>query len=203
MPIVSSVLKNSLLKYLLVACFAILMSGCSTVVRQRTLPPSVRSVYVPMIQNRTSEPGLEELLTVAVQREILADGRLDVLKEKDADATLYVTVTRFDEKPLTFDSDNFGTQKTYNVEAIFQVVENIPGRPAIGGDRDIEVEVFYNDDPRSTTFNPEPRERDEMARVFSQVLVLELMTGSLDDDEEFQPEPELDPLGEPDGGLSL
>lgn len=166
---------------LLVLVAVLFLNGCTPVVRARTLPPSVRTVYIPMIENRTSEPGLEERITVAIQEEVLADGRLDIVRERSADAIVPITIRQVDIVPVTLDADGFGTLKEYRIEADFDILENIPGRPRIGDRRDLEVRYVFNDDPRSVNFNPEGREIDQLARVFAQRFVLELMTGEFDE----------------------
>lgn len=166
---------------LLTLVAVLFLNGCTPVVRARTLPPSVRTVYIPMVENRTSEPGLEERITVAIQEEILADGRLEIVRERSADAIVPITIRQFDTVPVTLDADGFGTLKEWRVEADFDILENIPGRPRIGERRKVEVRHVFSDDTRIVNFNPEPREKEQLARVFAQRFVLELMTGEFDE----------------------
>lgn len=176
-----------------------LLSACTPLVRDRTLPPSIRTVHVPMILNRTSEPGLEERMTVAVQEEILADGRLRLATSREADAILRIYLTDFQNRPSSFDVDGFATNRVYEVTANILVEENIAGRPKIGDYRPVLATHFYNADPRRTTFDPEPRTMEELHRIFAREVVLSLLTGELDP-EEGDPEgpgpPRDDPLGD-------
>ncbi|MCC6546878.1 hypothetical protein IT570_06885 [Candidatus Sumerlaeota bacterium] len=165
---------------LLLALPVLLLSGCTPVVRSRTLPPSIRNVYVPMIVNRTAMPGLEEELTVALQEEILADGRLNLVKQKDADAVVRVTLIQFVTAPEKLDEDKFGTRQTWTIEADMEVEENIPGRPLIGGIRKVLATHGYNADTRTTTFNGEPFERELLATNFGRVAAMELISGEFD-----------------------
>lgn len=168
-----------------VACAMVLLlgTGCTPLVRERTLPPSIRSVYIPMIDNRTQEYGLEERFTEAFQREVLADGRLRVVREKEADAIIRITLVNFAAVPQSFDSDRFPTSQTYQVEARMQIQENLPGRPTIGGTRQFRTNHFFNADPRTTTYDPEPRRKEELATAFARDAMLELMTGDFEDPE--------------------
>lgn len=152
-------------------------SGCSPVVRNRTLPVSIRTVYIPMIRNTTQQPGFEERFTVAFQEEVLADGRLDIVSRRQADAIVDIEVAQFGNPPVALDPDQFAGTKVYKVEARMKIIQNIPGRPLIGGLRDVEAEYVFNDDPRATAFNPEPYEIDQLARVFARECLLELITG--------------------------
>lgn len=172
---------------MLLLAVATLLSGCSPIVRERTLPPSVRSVYIPMIKNRTAEPGLEERFTVAVQKEFLADGRLNVVREKEADAILDVTLLNFDRVPQSFDSDNFATSVSYELTTAFEIKENIPGRPAIGGRRKFNTAHFASTDTRVTSFEPESVWMERLAEMFARQMVLEVITGEYESTS-FSPE---------------
>ncbi len=170
------------------------LSACAPLVRERTLPPSIRTVYVPMIVNRTSEPGLEERIVVAVQEEILADGRLRLENRRRADAQVRIFLTEYYDRPLTFDIDGFATNRIYELHGDILLEENIPGRPQIGDFRPVRAEHFYEADPRRTTFDPEPRSKEELYRKFAREVVLELLTGELEQPEEVETDPGFAPL---------
>lgn len=176
--------KSSARLAVMLAGVVLLFTGCTPLARARTLPPSVRSVYVPMIVNRTAEPGIEERFTVAMQEELLADGRLMLVKEKDADAIVRVTLLQYEEEAETFDEDDFPTRRTITVDAHMIVEENIPGRPPIGVVRKIKAKTGYNADPRTTTFVGEPSVREGLASTFGRVAVQELITGEFDTGDE-------------------
>ncbi len=160
------------------------MIACSPLVRERTLPPSIRSVYIPMIINRTQEPGLEEELTEALQWEVMADGRLNVVSKKHADATIEVILTGFNDYPFNLDDNDFGVVKVWELRGMIYVYENVPGRPIVGEPRDFTLEYGFNDDPRTTTFDPEPRQKEKLADLFAKTAVLEILLGG--DDEELE-----------------
>jgi hypothetical protein len=165
------------IRLLVLATLVLGAAGCSPLARGRTLPPSIRSVYVPMIINRTAEPGIDEDLTVAIQEEFLADGRLDVVRERQADATVTVIVKEWGRTSRYFDDDDYPVGQSYDVEAEVEVIENIPGHPSIGGRRGVRTVVFYNADPRTTTFDPEPRRKESAYRTLARQIVNEVLTG--------------------------
>ena len=157
-------------------------TGCTPLVRERTLPPSIRNVYIPMILNRTSEPAIEEDLTVALQEEFLADGRLNVTSEKNADAILRVTLQDFNTPARTLDSDDFAVNQAYDVEASIVVEENIPGHPAVGGKRRARTITTFNADPRTTTYMTEPEAKRAFYRHMARQIVLETITGDFEEE---------------------
>ncbi len=170
------------------------LSACAPLVRERTLPPSIRTVHVPMIVNRTSEPGLEERIVVAVQEEIMADGRLRLENRRRADAHVRIFLTEFSDRPLVFDVDGFPTNRFYEIRGDILVEENIPGRPQIGDFRPVRAEHYYDADPRRTTFDPEPRSKEEIYRKFAREVVLQLLTGELEQPDEDPARPAAPPI---------
>ncbi|CAN5468623.1 hypothetical protein BH09SUM1_BH09SUM1_21470 [soil metagenome] len=175
---------NALLAALL--CVVMMATGCTPLARERTLPPSIRSVNVPMMVNRTAEPGLEELITTEFQKEILADGRLNLVEEKQADAVVRVQLDDFDGVSSSLDRDDFATSKLYKLNASMTIEENIPGRPQIGGSRPVRSVMGANVDPRTTTFDPEPRNMELLARTVARNLLVELITGDYTDAEKIE-----------------
>ncbi|MEO8377994.1 MAG: hypothetical protein ABI579_10015, partial [Candidatus Sumerlaeota bacterium] len=131
--------------------------------------------------NRTAIPGLEEDLTTALQEEILADGRLNLVKQKDADAVVRVTLIQFLSSTQKLDEDKFPTHPLWTVEADMEIEENIPGRPLIGGIRKVTATQSFNGDPRTTTFNGEPYEKEILAANFGRSAAQELITGQFDE----------------------
>lgn len=159
-----------------------LASACTTVPRSRTLPPSIRTVYVPLAVNRTAEPAIEERFTQFLQEEILADGRLQLTQRKKADAFIEVEFSRFDRSATSFGDNDFGTDISGRMEARIAIIQNVPGRPKIGGYRPIKGTANYNSDTRSTTFEPEPDFIDKVLRDLAREAMLEIMTGDYRDD---------------------
>lgn len=157
---------------------ATLLSACQPVVRERTLPPSIRSVTVPMAVNRTSEPAFEEYLTVAVQEEFDFDGRIRRARNiRDADAIIRIYITDWETSSFAIDADGFPTAQEYALTVHVQIRENIPGRPMIGPSRVINEVYVFNADTRTTTFVPEPRRREELTRRLARTIVREVITG--------------------------
>lgn len=159
---------------MLVTLFA---AGCTPIVRVRTLPSSIRSVHVPMVVNRSAEPGLEERLTVALQEELLADGRLNVVQRNRADAIIEVTIRDFSRLSAGFDNDDFATDRTFAVDSELSIIENVPGQPLIGEKRRLITRVGYGADPRRTQYEPEDERKVNLYRELARQIVMEVLTG--------------------------
>lgn len=165
-----------------VACAAALavvatLPGCASHVnRERTLPKSIRTIYVPMFLNRSEEIGLEEQATILTQEQFLADGRLEAKGPKDADAIVQVTLKKFIYDVKGTDND-FAEFVEVTMRAGIRIERNEPGRPLIGGERTVEAKSFASVDKRSISFEPEPVWKERLLRELARVVVQETMTG--------------------------
>jgi hypothetical protein len=161
----------------------LLLGACTRVSRQRTLPPSIRVVHIPMILNRSAEPGLEEDATRMVQKEFLADGRLELARDpRQADAILEITIKDYLDDPVALDSDDFTRRTRLTIEADVRIVQNIPGKPVFGGARKLTSTTTTTNDKRRINYVPEPEAKDAALQRFAQLVVREVLTGAYTDD---------------------
>jgi len=165
---------------LLALCAGLLvagLSGCQTISAQRTLPPSIRTVAVPVFVNRSAEPGIEETATVFTQEEFLADGRLNLVRPDDADAIVNVVINDYRLRGINFDTDDFARDQAIEVRATVTINRNAPGRPEIGGPRIVTASAYYRSDKRRIGFEPEPVGRERALRDLARSIVREVITG--------------------------
>jgi len=87
---------------LALAVAALTLGACGYSFRG-TLPSDVRTVAVPIFLNRTSEPGVESIITRAVVQAFATNGRLQVVRVADADAVLEGEVTSYSVSAIAFD----------------------------------------------------------------------------------------------------
>ena len=88
---------------LALALAAVALGACGYSFRG-TLPSHVRTVAVPIFLNRTSEPGVESIITRAVVQAFSTNGRLQVVRLADADAVLEGEVTSYGVSAIAFDN---------------------------------------------------------------------------------------------------
>lgn len=97
----------------LVALSAVLLAGsCGYKVsgRYNGLPESIRTIAVPVFDNRTPKFELEQVLTAAVKRELAERSNRQVTSDKDtADAVLTGTILSYSTTPIGIKSENVGT----------------------------------------------------------------------------------------------
>jgi len=165
----------------LFAALSILAMACSTVPRQRTLPPSVRSAHLPVFVNRSPEPGLEEVATVYAQEEFLADGRINIVPLKDADILVNVTLTDFSERGVGKDADDFARVTEATASAKIDILRNAPGKPKLGKTRYVQASGVWQSDARRISYEPEPIGRERLLRELARQVVQEVLTGKIEE----------------------
>lgn len=87
---------------LTLAVAALALGACGYSFRG-TLPSHLQTVAVPIFVNRTSQPGVEAIITRAVAQAFVTNGRLRVVRTADADAILDGEVTGYSVSPIAFD----------------------------------------------------------------------------------------------------
>jgi hypothetical protein len=102
-----------------VALPAAISSGCGYSFSSRT-NPHLQTVAVPIFENRTLEPGVEERLADRITDVFLADKRLRVVKEKDADSVIEGSIERYDRSPFSYDKAQ--NVQEYRVEMTLHVL---------------------------------------------------------------------------------
>ena len=80
---------------------AVLLVGCGYSLRS-TLPPHIKTVAIPVLTNRTPEPGIEDLITQALIDAMVSSGRMRVVRPEQADALLEGEVIGYAVDALAF-----------------------------------------------------------------------------------------------------
>lgn len=86
---------------------ALLVSACGYHVggMASRLPPGLKVIAVPTIENRTNRYRVEQIMTEAVVHEFLARTKYRIVSTEDnADAVLHAEITSFEATPVVFDT---------------------------------------------------------------------------------------------------
>ncbi len=90
---------TALLAVLLLA----LQAGCAGYRLGSTLPPEIKSIFIPTFGNRSGEPLAEHELTKAAIEEFQKDGTLKIARMDQADLVLQCSLVKVDLDPLRYD----------------------------------------------------------------------------------------------------
>jgi len=147
----------------------VVLSGCAMTPRKVTLPERLKSLYIPMCRNISYQPGIEEYATNYIIEEFVADGRLNVVEKKYADALLEVTLKNYTTPVSVANSDDFPIQKRALVLADVALWEPNETKPTILL-KDVTASAQYIVDPKlETLFRGDAK--DELMKNFARIVV--------------------------------
>jgi outer membrane lipopolysaccharide assembly protein LptE/RlpB len=96
------VTRRGLLAVLLAPMASVALGGCGYSLRT-SLPPGIQSIHVPVLENRTQEPGIEDFITQALTQAVAQSGRVRIARNaQDADAVLEGAVVEYRLNALSF-----------------------------------------------------------------------------------------------------
>ena len=90
-------------------------SSCAGYRLGSMLPADIKSVYVPTIVNKSSEPQVEADITQALIQDIQRDGSLRVVNQDQADTVLVVTLRSYTLEPVAYRTDQRTSAREYRI----------------------------------------------------------------------------------------
>lgn len=89
---------------------SLLVGGCGYSLRG-SLPAHIKTVHVPVLQNKTQEPGIEDFVTQALTEAVVTSGRVKIAPNAtQADAVLEGSIVEYSLTSLAFDRSANVTQ---------------------------------------------------------------------------------------------
>ncbi len=111
----------------LITLLLALLSACAHYSTTAGIAGGIRSVAIPVAANDTPEAGIAEDLTERLSRAFAADGRLQVVDEASADASLRVHITAAEDRPFTYTAAEHTQQYRFKVNLDAQLLKNTDG----------------------------------------------------------------------------
>ena len=156
------------------------LGGCgyALVGRSNFLDPSIRTIEVPSIVNRTTRVELEQRVTQAVSEELVSRGSLQLVNDtKQAHVVLRGSINSFNIFPIAFDQGR-ATRYQISITAHIELLDH----------RNEDKVLWKNDQYRFTenyevnlgntdAFDQETRAIQEIAVRFAEGLVTNLLEG--------------------------
>ncbi len=123
--------KNNWLLSFSISCF--LFSGCGyhLVGTGSSLPPHLKTIFISIFKNTSSQPEIHRELTSAVLESFISDGRLDVVKKNDADLVMDATLIFYQKRNVSFGSQDLVSNIIVEVEVELQVTDQIKNKTLI------------------------------------------------------------------------
>ena len=97
---------------LLIAHCSLLFTACgySLVGKASSLPQNIKTISIPIFQNKSGEPNIEFEITNRIRDGFIEDGRLKMMGDGDSDLILNGEIIRYSLKPVAFDSRDNATE---------------------------------------------------------------------------------------------
>ena len=144
-----------ILNYLIVVLLAITITGCSYYSMAGSIPPHIKSIAIPLVNNQTAEFGIAESITDNIIEVFNEENILRIVDEGNADSILRGTIISLEDAPYTFTSEEAVSEYRINItmEISWSDVENdvdllkkrYSGWGAYGLSGDINTDGIDND----------------------------------------------------------
>ena len=158
-----------------VAVLGLALSGCGYRVAGRgsSLPVTVKTIAVPALENRTSRYRIEQRLTEAVVRELLARTTYRIVADPaSADAVLHGQITSIDSSGVVFDTvTGRATTLLVTVRAQVELEERETHKALYRNDLFLFREPYEISTDVASFFEEQDPALDRMARDFASRLV--------------------------------
>ena len=155
-----------------------LRCGYALVGRGNMLDPSIKSVHIPTLQNRTTRSEIEQRLTQSIGEEMVSRGRMRLVsEEKGADAVLRGSINSFNLTPVSFVQGR-ATQYQISITATIELIDRREEEKVIWKNDQYRFVESYEISPGAVdAFDQEDRAIREIAVRFAQSLVSTLLEG--------------------------
>jgi hypothetical protein len=142
-----------------------------------SLPPHIRTINVPMFENKTTRFQLDLKLTESVRDELTARGKVEIIPERTgADAVLIGEISAFQVHPIGFGQD--ATASSYNIVVVARIVlRDLVNNRVLFSNPNFSYQQAY-DVPDGTDFESVQQAAIEAIAVrFARTLVINLLEG--------------------------
>jgi outer membrane lipopolysaccharide assembly protein LptE/RlpB len=154
---------------------ALSVSSCGYHVagRGNALPQDWKSIAIPALLNRTSNYRIEQRLTQALVREMLARTKYRIVPEaKDADAVLQGEVISIETNAVLFDpTTNRATTMLVSMSLKVRLTDRSSGKEVYGNDHFLFRDEYNISTDIPSFFQEESVTLDRMSRDFASTLV--------------------------------
>jgi|TARA_B100000586_G_scaffold95683_1_gene68265 hypothetical protein len=101
--------------FLLLASSFFLLSGCMFYSMAGSIPPHIKSIAIPLVENQTAEFAMAETVTDNLVSKFTEENILRVTNEKGADSIMKGVILKVDDGPYTFSKEEAVTEYRFTV----------------------------------------------------------------------------------------
>ena len=114
-------------KWALIFLVVLLVEGCGYRLfgTERSLPPHLKTMVIPLFGNSTPEPEIQRDLTSAVRESFINDGRLKIVNENNANLLLKGVLFQYELRPISFDRRDIAVEYWVILGVDIEVVDQV------------------------------------------------------------------------------
>ena len=94
-----------------------------------TLPKHLKTIFIPVFTNSSSQPEIHRQLTSAIINSFVTDGRVKVVQKTQADMVMTGDLFYYELKTVSFNSNNFATGYIVKLGINVEVVDKANNKP--------------------------------------------------------------------------
>ena len=119
------------ISFKLLIVFALLLNGCGyhLMGTSSTLPKHLKTIFIPVFTNSSSQPEIHRQLTSAIINSFVTDGRVKVVQKTQADMVMTGDLFYYELKTVSFNSNNFATGYIVKLGINVEVVDKANNKP--------------------------------------------------------------------------
>ena len=103
--------------------FLVIAWSCRFYSLSGSLPPHIRTISIPMVENETAEFGIAENISDGIQSRFNDEGILKIIND-NADSVLRGTVKKVTDGPYTFNKNESVSEYRYKIDVIIEWYDN-------------------------------------------------------------------------------
>ena len=101
----------------------LILCSCGFYSLSGSLPPHIKTISIPMVENETAEFGIGENITDGIQNRFNDEGILKVIDE-NADSILRGTVKKVTDGPYTYNKNESVSEYRYKIDVNIEWLDN-------------------------------------------------------------------------------
>ena len=94
-----------------------------------TLPGHLKTIFIPVFTNSSTQPEIHRQLTSAVINSFVTDGRVKVVQNSQADMVMTGDLFYYELKTVSFNSNNFATEYIVKLAVNVEVIDKANNKP--------------------------------------------------------------------------
>ena len=102
----------------------VIISSCTFYSMSGSIPPHIKTISIPLVENETAEFGIAEEITDGIQK-IFNDENFLNIKSDNADSMLKGSIKKITDGPYTFNKEESVSEYRFKIDVYFEWYDNL------------------------------------------------------------------------------